>query len=222
MDEPSTSDAVSSVRVRVARVVPRTEVEGPGVRTAVWVQGCSIRCAGCFNPHLWEPHGGAMVSVAALLSAVLEQDVEGITLLGGEPFDQPAPLGVLARTVQKHGRSVMTFTGHTLTRLRAREDAALLLAHTDLLVDGMYRADLPDSSRPWVGSTNQRFHFLTERYRALKGELHAVPDRLEVSIGRDGLLSVTGWAPGHTIHDLLEGLGERETRPPTPRLDKGH
>jgi anaerobic ribonucleoside-triphosphate reductase activating protein len=211
--EPSTFDPALRGRVRiarVARVVPRTEVEGPGVRTAVWVQGCSIRCAGCFNPHLWEPEGATAVPVDALLATVLEQDVEGITLLGGEPFDQAAALGVLARRVQEHGRSVMTFTGYTLAQLRSRENVALLLAHTDLLVDGPYRRDTPDTSRPWVGSTNQRFHFLSDRYRALEADLQAIPDRLEVSIGSDGRVSVIGWAPGRTIEDLLVGLGERE------------
>jgi anaerobic ribonucleoside-triphosphate reductase activating protein len=206
--EPSISSASSLVRVRVARVVARTEVEGPGVRTALWVQGCSIRCAGCFNPHLWASEGATLVPVAALLATVLEQDVEGITLLGGEPFDQPASLGVLARAVQRYGRSVITFTGHSLERLRMREDAALLLAHTDLLVDGPYRGDLLDTSRPWVGSTNQRFHFLTDRFRELRDEIQEIPDRLEVSIGRDGRVSVIGWAPAGTIEDLLGSVGE--------------
>ena len=103
----------------------------------------------------------------------------------------------------------MTFTGYTLEQLRRRPDAALLLAHTDLLVDGPYRAGLPDNVRPWVGSTNQRFHFLTERYRRLESELGAMPDHLEISIGLDGRVSVIGWAPDRTIEDLLEGLGER-------------
>ena len=86
MAEPSTSELDGSVRI--ARVVPRTAVEGPGVRTAVWVQGCSVRCAGCFNPHTWAAEGGTSVPVAALLAILVDQEVEGITLLGGEPFDQ--------------------------------------------------------------------------------------------------------------------------------------
>ncbi|HET8646986.1 MAG TPA: 4Fe-4S cluster-binding domain-containing protein, partial [Vicinamibacteria bacterium] len=83
--------------VRVAARVPVTEVEGPGARFALWVQGCSIRCPGCCNPHLF-PARGEVVSVDALVAEVkaVRGRIEGLTLLGGEPFDQPAPLAVLA------------------------------------------------------------------------------------------------------------------------------
>lgn len=187
-------------------MVLRTEVEGPGLRSAVWVQGCSIKCPGCFNPHTWDPSRGTPLSVDVLVDTLTEEDVEGITLLGGEPFDQARPLGQVARAVQAMGRSVMVFTGYTLERLRASRGASELLSHTDLLVDGPYRADLPDRERPWVGSTNQRFHFFTDRYRDLETTLTDVPDRLEVSVKADGHISVIGWAPDDVIDALLAGL----------------
>jgi anaerobic ribonucleoside-triphosphate reductase activating protein len=94
--------------------------------------------------------------------------IEGITLLGGEPFAHAAAGAVLARAAWDRGLSVMVFTGHTLEELRGRPDTetADLLAHTDILVDGPYIRELPDATRRWIGSTNQQIHFLTDRYRA--------------------------------------------------------
>ncbi|MFD0585530.1 4Fe-4S cluster-binding domain-containing protein [Dactylosporangium darangshiense] len=90
----STSDPAA---VRVGRFVERTVAEGPGERTAIWVQGCSIRCEGCFNPHLWAFRGGTVVPTAAVIARVLAAGTEGLTLLGGEPFDHAAPLAAVAR-----------------------------------------------------------------------------------------------------------------------------
>ena len=76
------------------RIVDTTAAEGPGLRCAVWTQGCSVRCPGCFNPQTWTTRGGTLLPWPELVSRVLAIDgIEGVTLLGGEPFDQPAPLG---------------------------------------------------------------------------------------------------------------------------------
>ncbi|MGD6978846.1 4Fe-4S single cluster domain-containing protein [Citricoccus sp. CH26A] len=201
--------AVSSTSdpIRVGRVVPHTSAEGPGVRFAIWVQGCSIRCHGCFNPHLWSTSGGVTMSVDQLTDAAIASGDEGITLLGGEPFEQAGPLGIIAQQVREAGLSVMTFTGYTLPRLRSRatsnQEIGRLLNATDLLVDGPYIASKPDHERPWVGSTNQQFHLLTDRYRALAENLPSETDRLEIRIAPDGLISVNGWAPTTTLEKLL-------------------
>jgi anaerobic ribonucleoside-triphosphate reductase activating protein len=197
--------------VRVLRFLPATVAEGPGRRAALWVQGCSIRCPGCFNPHSWAADGGEPVSWTDLASAVRDaaaaNDIEGLTLLGGEPFDQAGPLAVLAEAVRADGLSVMTFTGYVLEDLRAagREDWDRLLAATDLLVDGPYLAARPERSRPWVGSDNQRFWFLTPRYAHLAARLGTVPNRLEVRIAPDGGVAVNGFASVDALEALLAG-----------------
>lgn len=183
----------------MAHVVERTEAEGPGVRFALWVQGCAIRCPGCCNPHLFEREGGRDASVAALAAGLraLRHDVEGVTFLGGEPFEQAAPLAVLAASARELGLGVMTFTGHRLEDLVAGGGAGArdLLASTDLLVDSPYDARLPERRRRWAGSTNQRFHFLTRRYapgieRVEAGEVERT---VEVRIAPDGVAHVNGW-----------------------------
>jgi anaerobic ribonucleoside-triphosphate reductase activating protein len=195
--------------VRVLRFLPATVAEGPGRRAALWVQGCSIRCPGCFNPHSWATGGGEPVPwtdlAAAVRAATDEGDIEGLTLLGGEPFDQAGPLGALAEAVRAEGLSVMTFTGYVLEALQAagREDWDRLLAATDLLVDGPYMAERPERRRPWVGSDNQRFWFLTERYAHLVADLEALPNRLEIRISSAGEVAINGFAPVSVLEGLI-------------------
>ena len=169
--------------VRVARFIARTGAEGPGTRSALWVQGCTLRCPGCFNPHLWGVRDGRMTAPERI-AADIPLDVEGLTLLGGEPFEQPGALAELARLVRARGQTVMTFTGYELDELRCAASPAVadLLNHTDLLVDGRFEVDRLDTARPWVGSTNQRFHALTDRYAGLVDRLAALPDRLEIRV----------------------------------------
>jgi anaerobic ribonucleoside-triphosphate reductase activating protein len=185
--------------LRVGARVPVTRVEGPGARYALWVQGCSIRCPGCCNPHLFDAALGSVVSVEALLAevAAARPAIEGLTLLGGEPFDQAAGAGRLAAGTQALGLSVMTFTGYTLEELRARSDPATetLLRATDVLVDGRYDTARPERRRRWVGSENQRFHYLTSRYSP-EIELPAAGEPLrevEVRIDAEGRVHGNGW-----------------------------
>lgn len=193
----------------MARTIARTVAEGPGTRFAVWVQGCTIRCVGCFNPHLWAARGGMPARAADLAAEAVAAGVDGVTFLGGEPFEQAAGLADVARIVRAAGLSVMTFTGYELGSLleAATDDAGVrgLLDATDLLVDGPYLADRPDRVRPWVGSTNQRFRFLSDRYRHLETDLGALPDRVEVRVAVDGEVSLNGWAGVDQLDSLLAG-----------------
>jgi anaerobic ribonucleoside-triphosphate reductase activating protein len=128
--------------------------------------------------------GGSVRTVEEILATALDarrdSGAEGITLLGGEPFAHAAA-ALLAARAQEEGLSVMTFSGYELEDLRSGSIpwASDLLAATDILVDGPYRKDLPDASRRWIGSTNQRIHFLTDRYRA-DDEAWTKRDTLEI------------------------------------------
>jgi anaerobic ribonucleoside-triphosphate reductase activating protein len=186
--------------LRVGARVPVTRAEGPGARYALWLQGCSIRCPGCCNPHLFWEIGGERIAPAALLAemADVRGEIEGLTLLGGEPMEQAKALGPLLRGARGLGLSVMLFTGFTLEELRARRGepaVAEVLTLVDVLVDGRYEASLPERERLWVGSTNQRFHYLTPRYGPAIERPR--PDQalrtVEVRIGSDGRLSANGW-----------------------------
>ncbi|MFC7533813.1 4Fe-4S single cluster domain-containing protein [Actinoplanes sp. GCM10030250] len=203
-------------RVRVARFLERTTAEGPGERTAIWVQGCTIRCAGCFNPQFFGVRDGTLTDPADLVRRVLDAGTPGLTLLGGEPFEQAAGLAAVAAGVRLAGRSVMTFTGYEYDHLReqvaaGREDIAALLDATDLLVAGPYREDLLDHERPWAGSTNQQFIHLTDRIADAPIDVAVTPDRLEVTISSSGTVVVNGWADTETLDALLAGLPARRS-----------
>jgi anaerobic ribonucleoside-triphosphate reductase activating protein len=185
--------------VRVGARVPVTRVEGPGARYALWVQGCSIRCPGCCNPHLFDGAGGQAVGVDTLLAEVgrARPAIEGVTFLGGEPFEQAAGLAVLAAGARDLGLSVMVFSGYTLEELRGRTDPGVegLLRTTDVLVDGRYDAARPEVLRLWVGSENQLFHYLTGRYSPeIERPAAGAPLReVEVRIQADGRVETNGW-----------------------------
>jgi anaerobic ribonucleoside-triphosphate reductase activating protein len=182
----------------VAQIVQNTRAEGPGRRFAVWLQGCPLRCPGCCNPEMLPFTGGAPTDVADLVAQLASaaegaEPVEGVTLLGGEPFAHAVGAAEFARRTQALGLTVMVFSGYTLEELRTLPDPAVaeLLARTDLLVDGPYRQEEPDTTRRWIGSRNQRVHCLTDRYRD-DDPCWAEPDTLEIRL-RDGELTVNGF-----------------------------
>ncbi len=190
--------------LRVAAISDDTEAEGPGRRWALWVQGCPIRCPGCCNPEMFDERAGAAWSLEDLearLGAAADRGVEGITLLGGEPFEQAAGAAAVARAARARGLTVMVFSGYTLAELQARPDAGPLLALADLLVDGPYDRERPEPPPPigrrWIGSTNQVMHYLTSAYSPDEPRMRA-PNTVELH-WRDGRLLVNGWPAGADV-----------------------
>lgn len=182
------------MKLRIAQTVANTEAEGPGKRYALWVQGCSLRCLGCCNPEMFSTSAGREADSAALAQeALTAEGVEGVSILGGEPFEQPAPLADFAERVRARGLSVMVYSGYTLAELKAKRDDAVdrFLATTDLLVDGRYEKTRPEPSRRWVGSSNQVMHFLSERYTPTDERFHR-GNTVELRFV-DGKLTVNGW-----------------------------
>ncbi len=184
--------ASGEAAIQVAMIVPRTEAEGPGLRYALWVQGCPLRCVGCCNPEMLAFKPADPRDADALVAEACAAGVEGVSLLGGEPFAQAAGLAALAEGVRARGLSVMVFSGYTLAELREQGPAAArLLAATDLLVDGRYDAARRTLTRRYVGSDNQVLHFLSPRYAPEDPRLHA-PNTLELRM-RGGEITLNGW-----------------------------
>jgi anaerobic ribonucleoside-triphosphate reductase activating protein len=183
--------------LRVAQIVPCTEAEGPGRRFALWFQGCPLRCPGCCNPEMLPFEGGTEMSLTEVVAGVEEaarlSGVEGITLLGGEPLAHAAAGAALARKVHELNLTVMIFSGYTLEEARQLPEPAVseLLALTDILVDGPYLREQPETRRRWIGSANQRIHFLSDRYQA-DDPRWLLPNTLEIRL-RGPELSVNGF-----------------------------
>jgi anaerobic ribonucleoside-triphosphate reductase activating protein len=197
------------MKLRLHHFLPSSRTEGPGLRACLWVQGCPIHCAGCAVPWTWSFEGGDEIEVEAMAELVLaEREIEGITFLGGEPFSQAAALAALAQRLRGEGLSIMTFSGYTIEALRKaqRADWNALLDATDLLIDGPFRQELVDASRPWVGSKNQRYHFLTETYRHLESDLRSYSNGLEIRVRPDGRVELNGLATQEEISQIIQRL----------------
>jgi anaerobic ribonucleoside-triphosphate reductase activating protein len=198
--------------LRVAQIVRCTEAEGPGRRFALWFQGCPLRCPGCCNPEMLLFEGGTPMSIDEAAGQMREsaetEGLEGITLLGGEPLAHAAGAAALARAVRLLGLTVMVFSGYTLEEARGLPDPAVreLLGLTDILVDGPYVRELPETGRRWIGSSNQRVHFLTDRYRA-DDPRWAQPNTLEIRLA-GGELTVNGF-PARSAVGLWRRPGAR-------------
>lgn len=180
------------MKLRVFNILRQTKVEGPGVRYCIWTQGCSRHCRGCQAVHTWSHSGGVLKDVNQIINDIflIKDSIEGITFLGGEPFEQAEAVGFIASEVKKMGLSVLCFTGYLLEELIHNDRYKLLLDNTDLLIDGEFREDEIDYSRPWVGSKNQRYHFLTSRYD--ENVLKKYKNRVEINISESGVVFVNG------------------------------
>jgi anaerobic ribonucleoside-triphosphate reductase activating protein len=147
--------------------------------------------------------GGTAMTVAEVMEQVRDaaqrQGVEGVTFLGGEPMAHAAGAAALAREARNAALSVMVFSGYTLAELRQMPDPAVseLLALTDILVDGPYLREQPETQRRWIGSANQQIHFLTDRYRA-DDPCWRLPNTVEIRL-RGNELAVNGFPASRAI-----------------------
>lgn len=160
------------MKLNIHRTVCCVESEGPGRRYAIWVQGCPRRCKGCGNPHLQDISPKHIVDCDEVFGRILKAKelggVEGITVGGGEPMLQAESLSHLAFMCQEEQLSVMVFTGYRMEELLADEIPGVqaFLQHTDILVDGPFDQKRLETARHWVGSTNQKFYYLSDRYES--------------------------------------------------------
>ena len=196
------------------KIIPLTGVEGPNKRFCLWVQGCKKHCVGCWAKETWKFGVGTDYSVEKLTELITNQkEIEGVTFLGGEPFEQAEPLSRFAQNVKKLGLSVVCFTGYTIEELRAKNSQAVnkLLENIDLLVDGGFEKDNFDLSRPWVGSSNQRYIFLTDFYSP--EEIKKYKNKVEVRISEGGKLEINGMGDFERIKkDFCLQLGRNNVK----------
>ena len=179
------------MKLRVFNILKNTKVEGPETRYCIWVQGCSRHCKGCQAVHTWSHSGGVLYNVKDIIADIKKQkNSEGVTFLGEEPFEQAEALGIIAKAVKKEGLGVLCFTGGLLEELQQKEENKILLENIDLLIDGEFEADKVDYSRPWCGSTNQRYHFLTNRYNEEIFEKYK--NKIEINISKNGTIFMNG------------------------------
>ncbi|MBP0015856.1 MAG: radical SAM protein [Roseofilum sp. SBFL] len=184
--------------------VDESEVNGPGCRAVVWVQGCTRNCSGCFNPASWSFEINQLISIDTLAEKIASNPRnQGVTFSGGEPFWQAPGLANLARQLKAKGFNIMSFTGFTVEQLRAKgapEGAQELLDQLDILIDGPYVESLAiHSPTSPVSSSNQRVHILNPEF---ENAISWASDQMEIHILKDGTRLVTGYRGQMTLAEL--------------------
>jgi anaerobic ribonucleoside-triphosphate reductase activating protein len=192
--------------LNLAGFLAKSEVNGPGTRAVVWVQGCPIHCEGCFNVQFQAFSPATLVPVNTLAARILAiPGIDGVTFSGGEPFVQAGPLAALGERLRRAGLTIVTYTGYTADQLAEGDDPAwpALLAATDLLIAGPYVAGLakPD---PLKGSSNQEAIHLGTKIPVTRGiaNPHNARSRIEFTIAPEGTITTTGFPAPSLIGQL--------------------
>lgn len=184
------------MRLFLSRVHFPITTLGPGQRVGIWFQGCSIRCPGCISADTWALKRGetTVEQVIASIGPWLAQ-ADGVTISGGEPFDQPEALVALLRGIR--GRSpadILVFTGRPYEAVHPRLDGMTGLI--DALITDPFEAATPQT-RPLRGSDNQRLHYLTslgrEKFRRYERALYPEEKSLDVMFDDE---AGTAWIAG--------------------------
>lgn len=156
------------MKIRIAALVNDSIVDGPGLRYAVYTQGCLHHCKGCHNPQTHDINGGYETDTEDIWREISENPLlSGITFSGGDPLLQPRPLAELAKKAVEEGLSVWCYTGWVWEDLLKKNDPDImaLLNHIDVLVDGPFLSEQRTLELPFRGSKNQR---LIDVQRSLK------------------------------------------------------
>ena len=136
-------------------------VDGPGLRTVIWTQGCSHHCRGCQNPQTWDFNGGGEVPIKMVLEAIDELEYQdGITFSGGDPMFQPEACTKIAKYCKEKGYNIWVYTGFDYEKLlkmsKEKPIYKKFLSYIDVLVDGKFKIKELDLNILFRGSTNQR------------------------------------------------------------------
>lgn len=141
--------------MRVLKIVEGTSVDGPGLRTSVYLAGCRHHCQGCHNLQSWDPDGGREMSVSQLLEVISENEAD-VTLTGGDPLMQIEPLLELAKGIKALGLNIWLYTGYTFEQIMSDDSLRRITGTVDTIVDGPFISSLRDTSLLFRGSSNQR------------------------------------------------------------------
>lgn len=195
--------------IRVADVRYPVTTLGPGRRLVVWVQGCHLACPGCMSTNTWEPAAVVAEEVEAVVSRcrdLVDDQLEGVTISGGEPFEQPDALRALVSGLRaaltNRDLDVLAYSGFAFKMLQHRHPAVLSLL--DGVIAGRYIAEQP-TDEPWRGSANQQLVALTELGRERYSPQQTGAAGLQVQLA-EGKLVLIGVPRAGELEDLEAAL----------------
>jgi anaerobic ribonucleoside-triphosphate reductase activating protein len=178
-------------KLNIASYIPSVTTLGPGKRFGLWVQGCPFSCNGCISPDYIPFRDNKLIEISELSNIIINSNIDGITISGGEPFGQASQLASLLEIVL-HARpnlNVLVFTGFSYSKLKS-ESAKAFLKHIDLVITELFIKEL-NTLNGLRGSDNQEFHYLTNRFDAFKFEIENNPKKIETII-QNGMITQIG------------------------------
>jgi len=180
---------VSDLKLQLHSRLSTSRANGPGLRSVIWVQGCTLACPDCFNPSTHDINDEVeTVSVQELLDWVISNGVDGLTISGGEPFQQSEGVLELSRLVRLAGLNVVILTGFTQSQVQSRFSHDVLTSSVDVVIAGPYVATrhLAHALR---GSSNKEYLMFSDVYE--KSDFDELPES-EIVINLEGTIVVTG------------------------------
>jgi anaerobic ribonucleoside-triphosphate reductase activating protein len=207
---------VDAVRVGISRLHHPVWALGPGRRVGIWFQGCSIHCAGCMSRDTWDPAPAdqqvPLDDVTAWVDGLPDDDVDGVTISGGEPFDQPAALAELTRWLR--GRfdpdrvDLLVYSGYEHATLVA--DHPGIVAGLDVLITEPFRGQAGGPQLRWRGSPNQRLVAISDLGRRRYAEHREAPADTGLQIDvHEGTVRLIGVPRPGDLARLEQGLARR-------------
>ena len=183
------------MKIRIHKIITGSCANGPGIRNVVWFQGCTLGCPGCFNPQTHDPKGGRAITTEALCSRLLSPEFpcDGVTISGGEPFQQAEALQELLAEIKKHSSlPILIFSGYTYDHLKSSPACSACLPLTDVLICGPYDRNTPPDYDNFCSSGNQELVFLSDRYT--KRDFKNLPQS-EYFLDHQGNIIISGINP---------------------------
>ena len=176
--------------INIHSLIKNSRVNGPGDRFVIWTQGCRKMCKNCYNPETWSHYKNNLFTIEEIIKQIKDSNATGVTISGGDPFEQPREIFSLLEKISlldlKDG--VIVFTGYTMDEIKTIPQLESCLKYIDLLIDGRYFEDLRISSG-LAGSSNQQFHFLTDK---ISREEVLIDQEVEIHFS-SGLIQITGF-----------------------------
>lgn len=146
------------MKIQLASLIHDSIVDGEGIRSVVFVQGCPHHCPGCHNPESIPFDGGMSLPIETVIQDILQAKHQKVTFSGGEPFAQAEELYHIAKALKEHGYNIWSYSGYTFEALLRHKDPykQKLLSQIDVLVDGPFLLQKKSMAALFRGSSNQR------------------------------------------------------------------
>ena len=177
------------IKVHKLMLVENEHLYGPGKRLLLYLKGCSIHCKGCINKHLWSFKGGISMTAKDILNICKKENLDGITIHGGEPLDQAEGLYNIVKKIKNNRYTSILFTGYIKKELNKIQSKIWDLS--DIVVAGRFQLDKRNVNLQFRGSTNQRVYTHSGLYKGYKtqdGYTTAI-----LTIGENGNMDVNGF-----------------------------